>query len=154
MTVEGFGISIDVPSDWGGAIYRTVAEPEAPGSELTILQAANFPLPTGDDDLGGKARAAMSTYGVHATLLEWPMRPEYTLPLSPFEPVEPPLQLRFKDFQETFERVPPEHIMMNRLFLMSGRAFQLRIEFGTRQPDAAVLGAMNQALSTVSITPP
>jgi hypothetical protein len=138
VRIARYRVSITVPDRWDGRIY------ERPGG-LPILHAANFRLPTNDDDFGTKATLRMGSQGIFIVLLESGTR-------TGFKHARLPIQIRRSDFLLQFKGVPPSHGFARRRFTTHNRGFSLWVQFGRRKPTDVMLRRANTVIGTLLIT--
>jgi hypothetical protein len=142
--LDDFGLRMDLPDTWHGILFRwPVGEP--------TLHAATVP----DTDLydGSSAREALGPDDLFLVLSE-----NYASAIH-YEPVSLPIAIRPGDACPTCEILdngtspPPGHALFYRSFAVTGRQFDLFLEFGTPAPSAE-LARVNHILASLQIDPP
>lgn len=144
-TLDDFGLRMDLPDAWQGILFRwPVGEP--------ILHAATVPITDLYD--GSSAREALGPDDLFVVLSE-----NYASAVH-YEPVSLPIPIRPEDACPTCEILdngtspPPGHALFYRSFAVTGRQFDLFVEFGTPAPTAEQLARVNEVLGTLEIDPP
>ncbi|MGH2681608.1 MAG: hypothetical protein ACRDIX_00050 [Actinomycetota bacterium] len=148
-TVEGYGIRLDLPDGWEGQVVGPLGTDFGP-----ILTAANRPL-VADDDFATQTRRRLAAGEVGLVLIDY-TEVRARLGHDPgdggeFLPAELPISVRPGDFQQSFEGVDPSHHFARRTFTVSGRSFDLWVDFGSRPAPEDVLGHVNEVLATLRI---
>jgi hypothetical protein len=144
---------LDLPPGWEGL----VSEPQLPDFG-PILQAANGPLVSGDQDpFATLTRKDMGPGQVALVLIEY-TEVRASLGRQPgengtFEVEEPPIAIRGEDFQPSFEGVSPQHDFARRTFTINGRSFDLWVEFGEKPAPPMLLDRVNDVLTTLEVEP-
>ncbi len=143
--LDDFGLRLDLPDTWHGILFRwSVGEP--------TLHAATVPITDLYD--GSSAREALGPDDLFLVLSE-----TYASAIH-YEPVSLPVAIRPEDACPTCEILdngtspPPGHALFYRSFAVTGRQFDLFVEFGTPAPSAEQLARVNDALATLEIDPP
>ncbi len=147
-TLNAFGITIDLPLGWDGAILRR-AEPSDASTTHPVLHAANFALPPNRGDFGSGAVEVMGPQDVLVVLLEYHADASRTalfrhqglpVPLTPerFSPVG-------------LQRVIPGQSGAQNFFTVGGRAWCLYVVLGSHAGRAALVPQANLPLATLLI---
>jgi hypothetical protein len=139
------GLSIQLPEGWDSRLDRN---PDASGP---ILQFANRPLePLGsvDDDLLTTTRAELGPDQVAVVLMEV----TNDCPCAGFAPTELPITIDPQPCPcSEVEGVADTHSFARRLFVVGGRWFELRVDFGGHPPVSSLLAELNGVLATLHI---
>jgi hypothetical protein len=139
------GLSIQLPEGWDSRLDRN---PDASGP---ILQFANRPLePLGsvDDDLLTKTRAELGPDQVAVVLMEV----TNDCPCAGFAPTELPIAVDPQPCPcSEVEGVADTHSFARRLFVVGGRWFDLRVDFGGHPPVSSLVAELNGVLATLQI---
>ena len=142
-TMAANGLEVAVPSGWHGRLRRG------------LLTLATIPLPAVDTRAPGLSRR-LGRRGVLLRLEEWGVDPT-TGRLPPVARLQGPLRIGAGNLVSLRTRrdwrVPPGHAFAVRFFALRGRAFALRVEFGSDPPAAASLAAANRVLATLRVAP-
>ena len=142
--LDDFGLRMHLPDTWHGMLFRW------PVSEPTI-HAATVPITDLYD--GSSAREALGPDDLFLVLSE-----NYAS-ATHYEPVSLPVAIRPEDACPTCEirdngtSPPPGHALFYRSFAVTGRQFDLFVEFGTLAPSAEHLARVNDVLATLGIDP-
>jgi len=142
--LDDFGLRMHLPDTWHGMLFRW------PVSEPTI-HAATVPITDLYD--GSSAREALGPDDLFLVLSE-----NYAS-ATHYEPVSLPVAIRPEDACPTCEILdngtspPPGHALFYRSFAVTGRQFDLFVEFGTLAPSAEHLARVNDVLATLGIDP-
>jgi hypothetical protein len=142
--LDDFGLRMDLPDTWNGILFRwPVGEP--------TLHAATVPITDLYD--GSSAREAVGPDDLFLVLSE-----NYASAIH-YEPVSLPVAIRPEDACPTCEILdngtsPPGHALVYRSFAVTGRQFDLFVEFGTPAPSAEQLARVNDVLASLQIDPP
>lgn len=143
--LDDFGLRMTLPDAWRGILFRwPVGEP--------TLHAATVPITDLYD--GSSARDALGPDDLFLVLSENHASAVH------YEPVSLPIAIRPEDACPTCEILddgtspPPGHALFYRSFAVSGRQFDLFVEFGTPAPTAEQLAGVNEVLGTLEIDPP
>jgi hypothetical protein len=136
-----FGITLQLPEGWEGRSY--VNE-----TGLRVLQAANFPLPAEDDDVGNTAKQGMTEDGIHVSLWEYP--PDPGMDEESFPPAELPIQIDRTHFN-SFKGSGSETAA--RMVSVTGRLLQVIVSFGRPNPEEERLAEANRVLASLEIEP-
>lgn len=140
-TLSDFGVTLELPDGWDGSSY--VNE-----TGLRVLQAANFPLPPEDDDVGNTAKQGMTEDGIHVSLWDWP--PDPRMDEESFVPSELPIQIDRTHFN-SFEGFGSETAA--RTVSVMGRLLQVIVSFGRPHPGDELLADANRVLGSLTIEP-
>lgn len=142
--LDDFGLRMDLPDTWHGILFRwPVGEP--------TVHAATVPITDLYD--GSSAREALGPEDLFLVLSE-----NYASAIH-YEPVSLPVAIRPEDACPTCEILdngtspPPGHALFYRSFAVTGRQFDLFVEFGTPAPSAEQLARVNDVLATLGIDP-
>ncbi|MFN2472275.1 MAG: hypothetical protein ABR583_15080 [Gaiellaceae bacterium] len=142
--LSDYGIRMRLPAGWDSRFYwHQGAVPSLP-----VLQAANFPLPHADDDLGSSAVSRMTRDSLRVVLLEVGNPPGRAFP-----PTRLPITLTGRDVVGSFDGIPPTHTFARRPFSTGARSFLLYVDFGVRPPPRGLLSTVNRSLATLTIRP-
>lgn len=147
-TLSAFGITVDLPLGWDGAILRRPEATDA-GTTHPVLHAANFPLPPNRGDFGSGAVEMMGPQDVLVVLLEYHAdagrtalfrRQGVPVPLTPerFSPVG-------------LQRLIPGQSGAQEFFTFGGRAWCLYVVLGSHAGRAALVPLANLLLDTLLI---
>ena len=145
--VSAEGLSIDLPQGWDVRIFRR--PPQPPETTHAVMHAANFALPPDTADYGDGAVQQMGPANVLVTMVEFH-------PSSVGQPLFAsaglPLPLRPGDADRTtLQRPIGGQAGIQRFFTQSGRAWSLYVVLGSHDQRAALVGAANAVLSTLSV---
>jgi len=141
-TITGRGLAIELPVRWSGVIYQRVGG-------LPILHAASLRLPPVDGDDGAQSVVPrMHKHDVLIVLLEV-SRPA----AASFPPLTSPLRIQRRDFGAPVEGFPLNRAFAHRHCRISGRGFDLWVEFGTGKASATSLRDANRVLATLPVRP-
>jgi hypothetical protein len=146
--LTGFGISVDLPQGWDGAIRRRVEAPDA-GTTHPVLHGANFALPLTRGDFGSGAVEVMGPGDILVVLLEYHPDAGHTalfrhqglpVPLSPdrFSPAG-------------LQRVIPGQSGTQEFFSLGGRAWSLYVVLGSHSRRSGLVPLANLVLATLLI---
>jgi len=141
-TITGHGLAIGLPSGWSGVIYRRVGG-------LAILHAASLRLPPVDGDDGGQSAVPRMHKNDVLIVLLGVGRPA----AASFPPLTSPLRIQRRDLGAPVEGFPLNRAFAGREFRVSGRAFDLWVEFGTGKASATSLREANRVLATLRVRP-
>jgi hypothetical protein len=143
--LDDFGLRMQLPDTWQGILFRwPVGEP--------TLHAATVPITDLYD--GSSARDVLGPDDLFLVLSQ-----NYASAVR-YEPVSLPVTIRPEDACPTCEILdngtspPPGHALFYRSFAVTGRQFDLFVEFGTPTPTGEQLAGANQVLGTLEIDPP
>jgi hypothetical protein len=145
-TVEGYGIRVELPRGWDGWVRGPIGVGYAP-----YVHAANFLLPDEDDVVATKARRSLAPDQVVIVLID--QSQVVNLPDDDYPRAEPLLPLAVPEFGSPTEGVDPNHAFGRMTFSLSGRAFDLWVEFGSDPADEAAHREANDVLATLRIEP-
>jgi hypothetical protein len=152
-TVSSGGVSIDVPAGWEGSFF------DVPGFSEGVLIISNRQLPSAVSDAATEVRMPLDS----GDALVWMV--EYSAlcpPCDEFVPADAPPPLTTEALtgydvtSDVLPRIEPisDHSSSRFLFTTEGRFFDLRIEFGSRQPTEEALAALNRILSSIRVAAP
>jgi hypothetical protein len=144
MRLSRDGITVVIPAGWEGRVFRL------PGTGPT-MHAANFPLPPVDGNFGAAATSSMSDDGVFVALVEY----EPALAgrgLFSSSGVPAPLAARHMS-PRAMQRLAPGRSGVQRFFTEAGRAFCLYAVIGSRPSRDALVGRVNDVVSSMHIDP-
>jgi hypothetical protein len=149
-SVEAYGLGIQLPEGWDGRIRGPEGTSFGPH-----LHAANFELPSQDDDVGSHARAGMSADQVTIVFIDvtTALARDVRGPQEPYEPAELPVQIRAADFTDRGEAIYPGHAFAGRQFSVAGRSLELRVEFGIDPAPEGLLAEANGVLASLTVEP-
>lgn len=148
MTLEGFGLSIELPDGWNGRIYTETEGPDAPN--CSILQAATVSIPSYDDCILTAARQLFGSNDASVMLFETPGgRPGF----DTLYPVTTLLALGPSHYMPVWQGITPGQATFVRRLRLNGRYFQLQAVFGS-SPTVTQLSQVNQVLSTLQVGTP
>lgn len=146
-TIESFGLSVDLPTGWDGAIFRNDPDPverAAGGVDNPVLHAANFPLPARRGDFGSGAVEIMGRGGVLVCLVEY-NRESATTALFAREGV--PRSVDPDDFAtHTLQRPQAGQGGLQVFFHEGDRAFCLYVVIGSHRRRGVLTPVVNQLL--------
>jgi hypothetical protein len=142
--IDDFGIRMDVPDDWHAILFNWGA--------LPVLHASTVPIVDLYD--GASARSAL---GPDDLLLVLSQNDAYA---ARYEEISLPVEIRSEDVCPTCEILddgtspPADHTLFYGSFAVSGRRFDLFVEFGTPSPTARQIEELNAVLATLAVDPP
>ncbi len=142
------GLTLELLQGWTGKIGRLLTIDGSPGP--TKLAAASFALPEGDDDFGTEAIKRMSPADARIVMLEYDPPPHPSGWAGQFPALEGPLGIRAGDFT-SFEGIPSEHAFARRTFSVTGRYFDVWVDFATPEARDRLLGDVNASLGTLLV---
>lgn len=146
MNISGHGISVDLPPEWEGRIYRR-------REGFPILHAGSFVLPHGDGDFGSSAIEAMSDGDVFFALLGYDPALAGT---ALFNQAQIPLPVHATQLSPAaFRRRIPGRLGVQLFFTEQARPFCLYVVLGSNDlvPPRGSLREANKILRTVRIAP-
>lgn len=155
--ISAYGISVEVPRGWDGAVYRRSAAASgslrvaADGGEThPIVHLASFPLPAQRGDYGSGAVERMRPEDVLVCLLEIEASagstPQFTAQGVP--------RFRVSDFDPAaMQRTVQGMCGAQSFFTEAGRAFGAYVVLGSWRGRGALVSRANEALATVQIDP-
>jgi hypothetical protein len=136
-----------VPSGWEARIFRRPATP--PETTHTVVQLANFPLPSEIGDYGDGAVELMGPLSILACLVEF--HPDQASDAL-FGAPGPPRDLPVEEFRRTtLQHARPGHLGAQRFFNAAGRAWSLFVVLGSEELRVRLVGTLNSALRTLQI---
>jgi hypothetical protein len=144
MQINGHGLKVDLPNGWDGRLFISEA--------LTrpVIQAANFPLPSTDNDAGDGAQAAMPSDGVYVNIFEYPPEPLFFRSGSGWIEASPPIALGRSDISYLVEGVrAPAYVV--KPMLISGRVIQLGVAFGSPGPSNRAWADANAVVRSLAV---
>jgi hypothetical protein len=142
--IDDFGIRMDLPETWHGILFRWGALPVVHAATVNVTDLYD----------GTSARAALGPDDVFLVLSE---NDAYA---ARYEPISLPIAVRPSDLCPTCEILdngtspPRDHALFYRSFAVTGRQFDLYVEFGTSSPSADQLARLNDVLGTLQMDPP
>jgi hypothetical protein len=139
--VRGFGLSLSLPQDWSGQVYKRVAPALAYGA---ILDAANFSLPYPDGyDADAGVSAEMNAHQVLIVLTEHSPKEGGSFRELKTLTVEPG--------DVRLEGTPDGHATAFRRFSISGRHFDVYVQWGTDPAPAGLVRAADDVLASLRV---
>lgn len=148
MALEGFGLSIELPSGWFGRIYTETDGPDAP--TCSIVQASSVDIPSTDDCILTSTRKSFGSTDACVMLFESPARPSLD---ALYEAAKLPPALSPSHFAPGWHGITPGQPTFVRRLRLNGRYFQLQAIFGTT-PTVGRLSLINQMLATFQVGQP
>jgi hypothetical protein len=138
--------ALSIPEEWDGRVYRR-PDPVSPGP---VAQAANFKLPANDDDVASEASEVIPEDGVVLVIMEYEEIPSDGKG-DFFLAREQPLGVSRDDIVPTFEGVVDDHAFISYPFSLDGRSFDVRIEFGVREPSEELIQQVSDVLASFEL---
>ena len=136
-----------VPSGWEARIFRRPATP--PETTHTVMQLANFPLPSNVGDYGDGAVELMGPLSILACLVEF--HPDHASDAL-FAVPGPPGDLPVEEFRRsTLQHARPGHLGAQRFFNAAGRSWSLFVVLGSEELRGRLVTSLNIALRSVQI---
>ncbi len=148
--LEGARISVDLPTDWEGAIDGGGFPLLAKGTTRpTVVHAASFPLPAERGSFGAGATEIMNSDDILIVLFEYGPESVGT-PL--FQAQGVPNDLDPDDFnRDALQRGITGQSGVQRFFTQRGRAFCLYVVIGSHIDRSELVPRVNEVLATVEI---
>jgi hypothetical protein len=167
MRMEGYGISLELPSGWDARLYsRPLVEPSvlpaglasplirtptARGGAAT-LHFANFTLPAKAGDFGTAATAVMPAGGVFAALVEYQTGQGLEPGRGLFEAQGIPVPIAPDDLDpHALLRALPGQAGVQRFFSVGDRPFCLYVVVGPASGVRTALSQLNNALLSLAV---
>jgi hypothetical protein len=148
MMLQGFGLSIELPSGWFGRIYTETDGPDAP--TCSIIQAASVDITSTDDCILTSTRQSFGSTDACIMLFESPARPSLD---ALYEAATLPASLAPSNFAPGWHGITPGQPTFVRRLRLNGRYFQLQAIFGSA-PTVSQLALINHLLATLQVGQP
>lgn len=144
-TIEGHGISVDVPSGWDGEIYVRPEEPALP-----VLHLATIALPAGRGDFGGGAVERLGSYDIFVSFSEYGPESVGTalFAAADLTPVPPDAF----DTQALQRPIPPQ-CGWQRFATVANRPFCLYVVLGNHRLRARLAAEAQAVVETIAVNP-
>ena len=147
--VSARGVSVVTPPGWDVRIFRRDEVP--PERTFTVVQAANFSLPSTMGDYGNGAVQLMGPWCILICLIEF--APEHATDAL-FRAPGPPSSLTAEEFRRsTLQHNRPGQVGTQRFFSAAKRAWSLFAIFGSEELRSTLLPVVNSVLSGITIGP-
>jgi hypothetical protein len=145
MMLQGFGLSIELPSGWSGRIYTETDGPDAPA--CSIVQAASVAIANNDDCILTSTRQNFGPADACIMLFESPARSSLD---ALYEAATLPASLAPSNFAPGWHGITPGQPTFVRRMRLNSRYFQLQAIFGST-PTVSQLALINQLLATLQV---
>jgi hypothetical protein len=142
-SIAGGGISIQLDQGWAGRAYL------GGDKHLPVIQAANYPLPVGDDDVGSHAQRAIPPAGIFIDIIDFGPALDWMYHATYWSLASLPISVNSTDFGAFEDGFAPAYARINRI--VNGRALQIDVGFGAASPTAAAVAEANHILATLSL---
>jgi hypothetical protein len=136
--LDRYGLRIEVPEGWDGMVFLA--------GDVRYVLVTNFEIPPGVRGFSSELRDGLRTGQVTLFLEELTA----ACPCPGFDQVELPISVDASDMT-SYEGVPTDHAFARRTFVVSDRWFDLGVEFGEKPAPEALVGRVNEVLSTLRI---
>jgi hypothetical protein len=137
--IDRFGMHLALPEGWEGRAFQQ--------GDARYVLLANFRMPE-DTTASSELRDRLGPGQVTVFLQDL----TETCPCGGFETIDLPVAVA-RSNMTSFEGVPDGHAFARRTFVVSGRWFDLWVEFGSRPAPEPLLEEVNDVLNTLRVEP-